>query len=822
MSMRFTMGLAVTVCILLAAQPGVQADTTRRKAEAKPILQASRQAAPTIAQYRQFDLALPAPRRGVNPFDPDDIDVTAVFTSPQGHIRTIHGFLDQSFTRKLTGDNEQIVPEGVPLWRIRFVPDTLGVWTFRVTVKTKAGEVPVDGSPKGPLALTGSLQVVKAENAKTRTAGNRTDKGNSTNNGFIGRSRRDPTLFAYANERSYFPVGENMCWSGSRGTFDFDKWLADMHKAGGNWIRLWLTEGKCGIEWSGTKLETEKMTLKTSDPISGDSSENSSAKPDISRYAGYHGLGYYSLENAWKLDKILDTAQQNDIAVMVCFGTYGEFTTGGFFNEGAWPRNPYNVVNGGPCAKPEEFWTNPAARKYYQKRLRYLMARNASRPNIFAWEFWNETAAPAAWVSEMAQFLKGTGAYKGAPADPYGHLISTTYGDEAVWKLPEIDFTMSHHYGTGDIADHALVIHSDAQVHEKYGKPHLMAEFGIDWRDPDSKYDPNGLGIDFHNGMWASIASGNAGTGMLWWWDNYIAPQNLYGQFRPVRQFVDAVDWTAGRAWKPLIFDAAQQKVGMQTYDDLNIGATGGWGKVPVSDFTISPQGTLSDGMIPTFLYGTGKAELRTTPTFHFTRSTSGQFTVHINEVSDRARLRLLLDGKLAREIDLNATPSSDPVRRQDYEKTTLRKEYNNYLAVFNKDYGIDVPAGAHTVTLEVTEGDWASIGGIMLSNYRSSRYPLIDLYGRTNGKVAIVWAQNALHNWKRVYEKKSVPMIAESETVLHGLPSGSYTVEWWDTEKGGILRKEKAVSKDGLLTLHLPALAADVAARIVAVDYVR
>ena len=60
---------------------------------------------------------------------------------------------------------------------------------------------------------------------------------------------------------------------------------------------------------------------------------------------------------------------------MLCLGTYGEFTTGGFFNEGQWKNNPYNAANGGPCARPEDFWTDAMARRFYRMRLRYLAAR---------------------------------------------------------------------------------------------------------------------------------------------------------------------------------------------------------------------------------------------------------------------------------------------------------------------------------------------------------------------------------------------------------------------------------------------------------------
>ena len=47
-----------------------------------------------------------------------------------------------------------------------------------------------------------------------------------------------------------------------------------------------------------------------------------------------------------------------------------------------------------------------------------------------------------------------------------------------------------------------------------------------------------------HNGLWAPLALGSAGTGMLWWWFNYIDPKDLYFQFRPVAEFVKGIPWT--------------------------------------------------------------------------------------------------------------------------------------------------------------------------------------------------------------------------------------------------------------------------------------
>jgi len=169
-----------------------------------------------------------------------------------------------------------------------------------------------------------------------------------------------------------------MCWGGRRGSFDYDDWLTPLAKAGGNWIRIWMSSWNCALEWSRE------------------------ARGDW-RTGQYKGVGFHSLDNAWKLDTILDLAETNGVAVMLCLGTYGEFNTGGYFNEGQWKANPYNATNGGPCLMAADFWTDSAARKLYQQRLRYVTARYGSRTCIQSWEFWNEANAPAAWVGEMAR-----------------------------------------------------------------------------------------------------------------------------------------------------------------------------------------------------------------------------------------------------------------------------------------------------------------------------------------------------------------------------------------------------------------------------------
>ena len=655
---RFTIALVLALAAATPATPGPLAQ------QQKLALRSAKLVPNTAPRYARLELTLDLAATYDNPFNPDEIDVWGLFTSPQGQTTRVNGFLDQPFTRRLDHDTEVIEPAGSPVWRIRFAPVLEGSWRYRVFARDRSGETSL---PEASFAVSPSQ-----------------------NPGFIRRAQRNPRMFAYDNGQPYFAIGENMCWGGKRGSFDYDDWLPPLAKAGGNWIRIWMSSWNCALEWSRE------------------------AHGDW-RNGQYHGVGVYSLDNAGKLDAILDLAETNGVAVMLCLGTYGEFNTGGYFNEGQWKANPYNATNGGPCLKPADFWTNSAVRQLYQQRLRYLGARYGSRTCIHSWEFWNEANAPAAWVGEMARCLKGTGEFAGRPLDPYGHLVTTTYGTPEIWRLTEVDFTQTHHYGKGDVPDHAPVLHRDALANASFGKPHLMGEFGIDWRTGDDKYDPEGRALNLHNGLWASALSGNAGGAMIWYWDGYVHPRQLYPQLTPLRKFADTVPWT-DTAWEPLVITAPRVKVAFAPSEGVVLPAKGPWGRPPESEFTLTADLGADGPDLPQFLYSPAKPAERTTPVFRF--------------------------------------------------KTVERAA------------------------------------------------PL-NLYGLHNGHMAILWAQNAEHNWKNLFDKKPISTVPSTTLSCRGLPAGSYIVEWWDTWKGGMTRKEQVSAAVDGLTLALPELETDVAARI-------
>src|SRR5262245_20763409 len=143
----------------------------------------------------------------------------------------------------------------------------------------------------------------------------------------------------------------------------------------------------------------------------------------------------------------------------------------------------------------------------------------------------------------MARYLKSI--------DPYHHPVTTSFGnsegDPNDDALPELNYVQTHNYDSRDIA--AMAARYSQEKARKYGKPHYIGEFGADVEGHADAADRSGT--HFHNGLWAPLFSLSAGTGMLWWWDNYVDPQNLYHEFRPVARFARGVPWNRLR-WSPL------------------------------------------------------------------------------------------------------------------------------------------------------------------------------------------------------------------------------------------------------------------------------
>lgn len=469
-----------------------------------------------VGRFGLFELTVRLQADFRNPYDPDDIALSATFTSPDGTPATVHGFIYQDYDRKLEDSQEKLVLRGERVWRIRFAPQSPGTYRYQLSLKTRNGSATHPG---------GTFLCVSSRNP-----------------GFVAVSRRNPRYFEFSSGKPFFPIGHNVCWADSQlKTYDYERYFRKMAAARENFTRIWMCSWS--LELEGRKLDD------------------------------------YRLDNAWRLDHILQFAHLYGIYCKLCFDNYYDFTQK--------RQSPYWRGNGGMCRTPRDFFTNPKAREHYLRRIRYIVARWGYSTQVMAWELWNEMDyAPSAkgkvlshkepymldWTVEMADHLRRL--------DPFGHLVTNTlaaYTDwPQFWLLPATDFIQVHAYIYLDWEpnphqyDAAALVLDLAEDFRQFPKPLLIAEFGYHrtaGMDRLSLLDKTG--IHLHNALWASVLGGAGAAPMLWWWDDYVDPNDLYYHYRALGRFLADAD-LPGKKRQPVRHEGAGdlRVVGLRTRSD--------------------------------------------------------------------------------------------------------------------------------------------------------------------------------------------------------------------------------------------------------------
>ena len=333
----------------------------------------------------------------------------------------------------------------------------------------------------------------------------------SASNGqrFLHPATHQTRYLEFASGESCFLIGHNYGWPPAKAlTYGADAALARMASAKLNATRLWLCSW--GIHIEGTR-------------------------PDD-----------YRLDDAWRLDHFLAEAHRHGIYVQLCLDNANDLAA----KDNA-ASNPYLVANGGPCSAPAQFFTLPAAREQYRRRLSYLAARYAPFASVVAWELFNEldcaTGKPqdpalVAWAKESAAHLK--------TLDPHRRAVTLGVGLSAgwdeLWRLDEIDLATAHAYIHRPIdatrpseLDAAALVLEQRDALAPYGKPIAITEFGfMGTREFNPLNEADKTGVHLHNALWASALGGCAASAMHWWWDSYIAQRDLYYHFTALERFL--------------------------------------------------------------------------------------------------------------------------------------------------------------------------------------------------------------------------------------------------------------------------------------------
>lgn len=704
----------------------------------------------SIGLYELFEVSIQIDKEVKNVYDKSEMEIVTEITSPDNELKKIDAFYFQEYEKTIVNGKETLTKKGNPCWKVRYTPTKTGRHSFTVNFKYKGKSY----------SSTKEYFDVSA----------------SPNKGFVRKGNRN--YMQFDTKAPYFANGISVAWVDKFNTIaEYDYYFKKLKENGCNYSRIWLTEWNMPIEWSTNGLATGDV----------------------------NGVGWYSQENSWKLDQVIDLARKNGLYLMITLGTYSDLlTTKGDWNEDKWHSNPYNIANGGMCEAPDDFFTNKKAISSYKKKLSYILSRWGYSTNIFAFELWNEYSSPIAWTKEISDYIK--------QIDPNSHLITTSLGfrkedqnkdkDSIRWNLPNIDYTQSHLYGKGDVQNFTTIISQQNQMMvEKYHKPHLMAEFGIDYLNSDKKYDPSGNGIEIHNAAWTCIMTQSFGIAMTHW-KEYVDTFNIYTHFKAISNFVEDIDWNANN-FKEINTELRQTN---DPYTTLFLASEGEWGEKTTKPIMLKPDGILT-GKINRYIYG----ECSKTKSYYFTPEflvdypVKGNFILHIGQVSQRVPLAVFIDGKKVWEHQFFVQGVNGEWKSNHFDPITKW-----YTATFDKDYSIPIPKGAHTIRIENSGIDWIELKGISLENYQ----PKIEIFGLKGEKETICWVHNKESNWSNI-GKKTIEPIANVQFTIHDLDDGQYQIQFWNTTSGTIVNKEIKQTINGSLKLSINQLTNDIAFKI-------
>jgi len=301
----------------------------------------------------------------------------------------------------------------------------------------------------------------------------------------------------------YVPIAYNVAWANRHEeTVKYEQWFKAASAGGVNVARVWMASWDMGIEWIDT------------------------------------GLGDYTkrLPNAWALDKVFEIGAKYDVSIDLVLINHGAFSES---TNPEWFGNPYNIENGGPLKSPAEFATNETAKKFWERRLRYIAARYSASPALFTWEWWNEVNFTPISETDLTAWMVSS---KKAlyTWDPYKHMTTTSWSSAAaVRDWSPVDFVSTHVYDGSDPIK-SLRNQFEAIIKAVPDKPLLVAEMGSGTTSEDPFSDPKGLHL--HNSQWAALFVGFGAPAAYWWWDNYVDPLKLWSITSGMKKLIAGTD----------------------------------------------------------------------------------------------------------------------------------------------------------------------------------------------------------------------------------------------------------------------------------------
>lgn len=430
-----------------------------------------------------------------NPYDPEIIDIQAVFYLKQGNnwLRKgkTYGFFFQDFKRDTTGNIESWKWSKIPSserFLVRYAPNEPGEWKVEVQriIKQRDTLQPmeliftcIDSDIEGKMTTSGTHFQV---DGKTFVP-----IGNNLSH---PRWIDDPNTLRQGTSEYWYDIHKMPAMP-----IAFTSYLNDIEKfasAGGNYFRMMHFPFVNDIEFEHLNNYTNRLHL------------------------------------AWETDQIIRTCEKNKLRIHFVITWANELNSPErTFNKLFWDwwANDYPWVNDdyGYCyqaelslKEPYEFLTDSRATTIYKKKLRYIFSRWGYSNAIGTIELMNEInlvfpdhpRERMYWQKEMSGYLKHDFEIDHPIGVNYGGVPDIAAGDSSYF-LPDIDVISFNEYRVPDSRSN-FIYH--LQNYRSINKPFLFSEIGQGSGELTTceKYS------EWLKDAWMTTLSGMAGMGLEW------------------------------------------------------------------------------------------------------------------------------------------------------------------------------------------------------------------------------------------------------------------------------------------------------------------
>jgi hypothetical protein len=405
-----------------------------------------------VGLYEKFEIIVGLDGASYNnPYDPDQIDIRAVFTSPSGKKWNIFGFYDNYLNANQ--------------WKIRFAPNETGSWSYYLTV-TDAG-----GSGQSETYQFNAIA--------------------STHHGWLHVSDDNPRYLEHDDGTSFYGVG--MCYP----------W--NVYKTGLS--RLASFGANLFFYWNGTY----------------DGAGNGGGKNLIESVNS--GLGRYDQHKSARLDELIQWSEELNLGMVLVIWPHDYFCDQFAGWPVGWFSNPYKSL----CAA-KDIYGHQQAFEYQQKQYRYIIARWGYSRALAAWQIiceitgtdgweFGDHAVAEQWCQKVHDYFQMNDPFRHpTTGSQHGYVTCDWPKGYAIFDLPnrEIYEAQGFSYDPNNRlrSSYQNYVRITRQIWNDFQKPIICGETGYSLTFVEAG-TPEYVQL-YHNALWATLATGMAGT-PFWW-----------------------------------------------------------------------------------------------------------------------------------------------------------------------------------------------------------------------------------------------------------------------------------------------------------------